>query len=148
MNHSSPSSTARVSSRVGSEPATPGSVTEKADGIVPAGMGSSQRSRCSGVAPRAINSALPESGALYPPARIQSAPEHLVQQGGGHMIHPLPANLRVSWAAHRPRADHLLHRRNDSQELTVIKVGVSSGSTFLPPIDRPMQRLRQTLDQY
>ena len=47
ITHSSPSSTARVWSWVGSEPATSGSVMAKLGEISPRTSGSSYRSRCS-----------------------------------------------------------------------------------------------------
>ena len=50
----------------GSEPATSGSVIEKALRISPASSGASQRRRNSALAPMARSSALPESGALLP----------------------------------------------------------------------------------
>jgi hypothetical protein len=66
MTHSSPSSTAVVESRVGSEPAFCGSVIEKPERISPASSGCSQRSFCSGEPKCASTSELPESGAWLP----------------------------------------------------------------------------------
>src|SRR5205807_6347193 len=66
ITHSSPSRTALVLSRVGSEPAVSGSVIENALRSLPSRRGHSQRSFWSSVAPMAMSSALPESGAWLP----------------------------------------------------------------------------------
>src|ERR1700693_6277469 len=66
ITHSSPSSTAVVESRVGSEPAVFGSVIEKADRIFPSSRGCSQRFFCASVPKWARTSELPESGAWLP----------------------------------------------------------------------------------
>src|SRR5712692_5272214 len=66
MTHSSPSSTAVVDSRVGSEPAVLGSVIEKAERILPSSSGCSQRFFCASVPNSARISELPESGAWLP----------------------------------------------------------------------------------
>ena len=66
MTYSSPSSTALVRMRVGSEPATSGSVIEKAERAWPSSSGRNQRCFCSSSAPMASSSALPESGAWLP----------------------------------------------------------------------------------
>ena len=63
MTHSSPSSSADETSRVGSEPALSGSVIEKHERISPSSSGVSQRSACSGVPCSARISMLPVSGA-------------------------------------------------------------------------------------
>src|SRR5215213_2340062 len=63
MTHSSPSSSARVVSPVGSEPAVSGSVIEKHERISPSSSGWSQRSCCSSVPCSARISILPVSGA-------------------------------------------------------------------------------------
>ena len=63
ITHSSPSSSARAWSRVGSEPETSGSVIEKQERIRPSSSGSSQRSFCSSVPCSARISMLPVSGA-------------------------------------------------------------------------------------
>jgi hypothetical protein len=75
ITYSSPSSTARVASSVGSAPA-PGSVIEKQLRSSPRSSGCIHRSFCSAEPPIASSSALPESGALLPktPARTGSAP--------------------------------------------------------------------------
>jgi hypothetical protein len=65
ITYSSPSSTARVVSSVGSAPA-PGSVIEKQLRSSPRSSGCIQRSCCSGDPPMASSSALPESGAWLP----------------------------------------------------------------------------------
>ncbi len=66
ITHSSPSSTARVRSVVGSEPATSGSVIEKNERARPATSGSRKRSCCSGVPNMCRISAFPASGAWQP----------------------------------------------------------------------------------
>ena len=71
ITHSSPSSTAVVLSRVGSEPAFSGSVIEKAETSSPSRSGKSHRRFCSSVPTRARISPLPESGAWLP--KIQGA---------------------------------------------------------------------------
>ena len=65
ITYSSPSSTARVDSSVGSAPA-PGSVIEKQLRSSPRRSGCIQCSCCSGDPPTASSSALPESGAWLP----------------------------------------------------------------------------------
>ena len=62
----SPSRTALVSNKVGSEPAVSGSVMENPERNSPANSGSIQRFFCSSLPPMASSSALPESGALLP----------------------------------------------------------------------------------
>ena len=66
ITHSSPSSSAVVESRVGSDPAVFGSVIENADRILPSSSGRSHRSFCSSVPKWARTSELPESGAWLP----------------------------------------------------------------------------------
>ena len=63
MTHSSPSSSARETSPVGSEPEVLGSVIEKQERIVPSSRGSSHCCFCSAVPCSARISALPVSGA-------------------------------------------------------------------------------------
>ena len=63
ITHSSPSSSARVRSVRGSEPATSGSVIEKQERISPSSNGASQCRFCSSVPCSAMISLLPVSGA-------------------------------------------------------------------------------------
>ena len=63
MTHSSPSSSARVCSVVGSEPETSGSVIEKQLRVSPSSSGARKRSRCASVPCSARISMFPVSGA-------------------------------------------------------------------------------------
>ncbi len=110
--YSSPSRTMRVAMFVASDDATAGSVMQNADRRAASSSGSSQRSRCSGVAKCASSSMLPVSGAaqfratgaslgLYPvssatgaycrlvrpPPRSAAAPPEPAPPGGRNRFH-------------------------------------------------------------
>ena len=100
------SSTARVCSVVGSEPALPGSVIENAERRSPASSGCSQRSFCSSLPAIAMSSALPESGGWLPKALGPSGEEPRISCMRPSLTwpKPWPPSSGGRCAAHRPRS--------------------------------------------
>ena len=138
MTQSSPSSTAVVSSSVGSEPAVCGSVIEKADFRSPASSGCSHCCFWSSVPAIARISELPESGAALPNTtgangvvpRISCISPSLTWPK------PWPPSSGSRWAAHRPRSrtcscSGAIARRNASSSSSekIVSIGQISSRT-------------------
>src|SRR3954453_21750551 len=106
MTHSSPTSSARVWSRVGSEPALSGSVIEKAERRSPASSGCRYCSFWSSVPAMARISELPESGAWLPNTLGANTDEPRISCMRPSFTWPKPWPPRSGgrWAAHSPRS--------------------------------------------
>src|SRR3954464_14249845 len=106
MTHSSPWSSARVWSRVGSEPAFSGSVIENAERRSPASSGCRYCSFWSSVPAIARISELPESGAWLPHNEGANTDEPRISCMGPSLTgpRPWPPSAGGRCAAHRPRS--------------------------------------------
>ena len=113
MTQSSPSRRAAVVIEVGSLLAMCGSVSAKQLVTWPSSSGSSQRLRCSGFAPTASSSLLPESGAWLPKiagADVRAA-EDLVHQGEPELAEAAAAEVGIEMGGPQPaRLDGVLQR--------------------------------------
>src|SRR3954454_11067222 len=106
MTHSSPTSSARVWSSVGSEPAFSGSVIENAERRSPASSGCRYCSFWSSVPAMARISELPESGAWLPNTLGANTDEPRISCMRPSLTWPKPWPPRSGgrWAAHSPRS--------------------------------------------
>ncbi|GAA3672596.1 hypothetical protein GCM10022224_041090 [Nonomuraea antimicrobica] len=106
MTHSSPSWTASVRMRVGSEPATSGSVMAKQDICVPSSSGRRYFSFCSSVAQCSKVCMLPSSGAwqlsTHGPMRVLAASD--CTMASSTCPRPMPPHSFGMWGSHRPCA--------------------------------------------
>ena len=139
MTYSSPSRTAEVVSRVGSDPAVLGSVMEKALRRSPSSRGCNHRRRCSSLPefsmPIARSSALPESGALLPKTTGPRGSGPGSRASGPSLTWPKPIPPRSGgrWAAQSPCALTCSCRgRMTTRTWSYVSESVSSGKTSLP----------------
>ena len=136
MTHSSPSSTAVVSSSVGSEPAFSGSVIENAERRSPASSGYRYCSFWSSVPAIARISELPESGAALPNTDGANGgrAEDLVHQAELDLAEALAAEVGRQVRGPQPALlDLLLERRDHALEAVLAQLLEDASRSARPP---------------